>query len=65
MAAAPPPAAVAHVTLCTFNLRGVMDRWHERRPLLEACLRAIDADVYGFQEVLTGKLLGRAGDSGP
>ncbi len=41
-------------SVATFNLRGVMDRWQERRPLLHECLKQLDADVLCFQEVLTG-----------
>lgn len=42
------------ITLATFNIRGIMDRWTERQELLRQCIREIDADVYAFQEVLTG-----------
>lgn len=42
-------------SVATFNLRGVMDRWHEREPLLRQCLHGMDADVLCFQEVLTGE----------
>ncbi|GAB4819897.1 hypothetical protein N2152v2_006943 [Parachlorella kessleri] len=42
-------------SVATFNLRGVMDRWQERRPLLHECLKQLDADVLCFQEVLTGE----------
>ncbi len=42
-------------SVATFNLRGVMDRWQERRPLLGDCLKQLDADVLCFQEVLTGE----------
>lgn len=54
MPAAPLLPTVAHITLCTFNIRGIMDRWEERQPLLKQCIKTIGADVYGFQEVLTG-----------
>ncbi|KAL4433763.1 hypothetical protein ABPG75_000204 [Micractinium tetrahymenae] len=42
-------------SVASFNLRGVMDRWYEREPLLRQCLRDMDADVLCFQEVLTGE----------
>ena len=45
-------------SVATFNLRGVMDRWQERRPLLQECLKQLDADVLCFQEVLTGAAVG-------
>lgn len=44
------------LSLVTFNIRGISDRWPERLPLLRACLAELDADVYAFQEVLTGAL---------
>eukprot|EP00873_Tetraselmis_striata_P017788 jgi/Tetstr1/438052/TSEL_026678.t1 len=43
------------LSLVTFNIRGISDRWPERLPLLRACLAELDADVYAFQEVLTGE----------
>ncbi|GBF94250.1 hypothetical protein Rsub_06520 [Raphidocelis subcapitata] len=43
------------VAIVTFNIRAVMDRWPERAPLLRDTLAALDADVYCFQEVLTGE----------
>jgi len=49
------------VTIVTFNVRGVMDRWAERLPLLRETLRQLDADVYCFQEVLTGASSSTAG----
>ena len=52
-----PPAAGgtrATFSVATFNLRGVMDRWAERQPLLRQCLHDLDADVLCFQECLTG-----------
>lgn len=42
------------LSLVTFNLRGVSDRWPERKPILCQLVRDIDADIYAFQEVLTG-----------
>lgn len=42
-------------SVASFNLRGVMDRWHEREPVLRQCLHDMDADVLCFQEVLTGE----------
>ena len=44
-------------SVATWNLRGVSDRWAERRPLLAQALREMDADVVCFQEVLTGALV--------
>jgi len=41
--------------VATLNLRGVMDRWRERRPVLAAALADLDADVLCMQEVLTGE----------
>lgn len=32
-----------------------MDRWAEREGVLRECVREIDADVFAFQEVLTGE----------
>lgn len=49
------PGSAAQVTLCTYNLRGIMDRYEERVPLLRAELAEIDADLFAFQEVLTGE----------
>eukprot|EP00878_Enallax_costatus_P044818 GHUV01053573.1.p1 GENE.GHUV01053573.1~~GHUV01053573.1.p1 ORF type:complete len:201 (+),score=13.83 GHUV01053573.1:553-1155(+) len=46
----------AELSVCTFNIRGIHDRWQERAPILKQCLKQADADVYCFQEVLTGKL---------
>ncbi|WIA32521.1 hypothetical protein OEZ86_003335 [Tetradesmus obliquus] len=45
----------AEVSVVTFNIRGIMDRWPERAPLLRRCLKQADADVFCFQEVLTGE----------
>jgi hypothetical protein len=47
--------AAREVSVLTFNIRGIMDRWPERRPLLAETLRRLDADVVCFQEVLTGE----------
>eukprot|EP00775_Hariotina_reticulata_P008696 gene8696-8877_t len=44
----------AEVSVVTFNIRGVMDRWPERAPVLKQCLKQADADIVCFQEVLTG-----------
>ncbi|PSC67693.1 endonuclease exonuclease phosphatase family [Micractinium conductrix] len=49
------PSGSATLSVATFNLRGVMDRWQERKPLLRQCLQQIDADVLCFQECLTGE----------
>ena len=46
---------VAQFSVATFNLRGIMDRWGERRPVLKSCLKDMDADVLCFQECLTGE----------
>ncbi len=48
-------ACSREVTVVTFNVRGIMDRWAERAPLLAECLNGLDADVVAFQEVLTGE----------
>jgi hypothetical protein len=48
--------ATATLSVATFNLRGVMDRWQERQPLLRQCIDKMDADVLCFQECLTGEL---------
>lgn len=45
----------AEVAIMTYNIRAVMDRWPERAPMLRRCLKQADADVYCFQEVLTGE----------
>lgn len=47
---------VAEFSIATFNLRGIMDRWSERRNVLQRCLKEIDADVLCFQECLTGAI---------
>jgi hypothetical protein len=49
-----PMTSTAQLCVVTFNIRGVMDRWPERAPLLAATLADADADVVCFQEVLTG-----------
>jgi endonuclease/exonuclease/phosphatase family metal-dependent hydrolase len=47
---------VAEFSVATFNLRGVSDRYGERRKMLQLCIREeIDADVLCFQECLTGE----------
>lgn len=40
--------------VCTYNIRFVLDRWNEREALLERTIGDVNADVYGFQEVLIG-----------
>jgi hypothetical protein len=47
--------AATDVTILSFNIRGVMDRWIERAPVLKKVLKQADADVICFQEVLTGQ----------
>lgn len=37
------------------QVRGIMDRYDERRALLRTELSSIDADVFAFQEILTGE----------
>lgn len=49
-----PSKLVNHHSIATFNLRGISDRWLERHRVLKQCIRDIDADVFCFQEVLTG-----------
>lgn len=47
---------LAEFSVATFNLRGVSDRYGERRKMLQLCIRdEIDADVLCFQECLTGE----------
>jgi hypothetical protein len=48
------PGGVERFSIATFNIRGVMDRWGERQPLLRQCIKQMDADVLCMQEVLTG-----------
>jgi endonuclease/exonuclease/phosphatase family metal-dependent hydrolase len=45
----------ATLSIATLNLRGVMDRWRERRPVLAQAFKDLDADVLCMQEVLTGE----------
>lgn len=47
--------AATDVTILSFNIRGVSDRWPERAPVLKKVLKQADADVVCFQEVLTGR----------
>ena len=47
--------SVAQFSVATFNIRGIMDRWRERRPVLQRCLQELDSDVLCFQECLTGE----------
>lgn len=47
--------SIARFSVATFNIRGIMDRWAERRPVLQQCIDDIDADVLCFQECLTGE----------
>ncbi|EQC41995.1 hypothetical protein SDRG_00842 [Saprolegnia diclina VS20] len=42
------------ITLCSYNIRFVLDRWDERRPFLEKTLVATNADVFALQEVNIG-----------
>jgi len=44
----------AEFSVATFNLRAIMDRWPERKPILKKCIEEINADVLCFQECLTG-----------
>lgn len=44
----------ARFTIATHNIRGIMDRYVERFPVLKRCLKEMDADVVCFQECLTG-----------
>lgn len=50
-------AAATEVSILSFNIRGVMDRWPERAPVLRRVLKQADADVVCFQEVLTGRVV--------
>lgn len=47
--------SVAKFSVATFNLRGIMDRWSERKAVLQRCLEDMDADVLCFQECMTGE----------
>ena len=38
--------------IATFNIRNITDRYDERRPLLAAAFREINADIIGLQEVI-------------
>lgn len=40
------------MTLATFNIRNITDRYAERKPLLGAAFASLDADVVGLQEVV-------------
>lgn len=40
------------LTLATFNIRNITDRYAERKPLLGAAFASLNADVIGLQEVV-------------
>jgi endonuclease/exonuclease/phosphatase family metal-dependent hydrolase len=40
------------LTVATFNIRNINDRYAERKPLLGAAFAALDADIVGVQEVM-------------
>jgi endonuclease/exonuclease/phosphatase family metal-dependent hydrolase len=40
------------LTLATFNIRNITDRYTERKPLLGAAFAALNADIVGLQEVV-------------
>ncbi|MEO6398712.1 MAG: endonuclease/exonuclease/phosphatase family protein, partial [Tepidiformaceae bacterium] len=40
------------VTLATFNIRNINDRYEERKPLLGAGFASLGADIVGLQEVV-------------
>ncbi|ETV89565.1 hypothetical protein H257_00794 [Aphanomyces astaci] len=42
------------LTVCTYNIRFILDRWPERKPLVEQVLRRAKADLYSLQEVNIG-----------
>lgn len=44
----------AEFSVATYNVRAIMDRWPERKPLLKKCIEEMNADVLCFQECLTG-----------
>ncbi|KDO32740.1 hypothetical protein SPRG_02438 [Saprolegnia parasitica CBS 223.65] len=46
-------------TLCTYNIRFILDRWDERRPFLEDALTRTGADVFALQEVNIGHYWGQ------
>lgn len=50
-----PDGTACEVSVCTYNVRGIMDRYHERRALLCSEIASIDADLFAFQEILTGE----------
>ncbi|OQR98182.1 hypothetical protein ACHHYP_20392 [Achlya hypogyna] len=47
------------LTLCSYNIRFILDRWAERRPFLERELVAANADVFALQEVNIGQRHGQ------
>ncbi len=40
------------LTVATFNIRNITDRYRERKPLLGAGFASLDADIVGLQEVV-------------
>ena len=40
------------LTVATFNIRNINDRYAERKPLLASAFAALDADIVGLQEVV-------------
>ena len=49
--------------VCTYNIRFILDRYDERRELVESVIESANADIYGFQEVLVGgQLVGQQKD---
>ncbi|OQR98980.1 hypothetical protein ACHHYP_07421 [Achlya hypogyna] len=53
---------MASFTLCTYNIRFILDRWDERRPHLELALASTGADVFALQEVNIGHRVGQHHD---
>jgi endonuclease/exonuclease/phosphatase family metal-dependent hydrolase len=60
-------ASAPELTVATFNLRFASDKspnsWPERRPVMRACFKALDADVVGTQEGVYAQLRDIAADS--
>ncbi|KAF0690441.1 Aste57867_18173 [Aphanomyces stellatus] len=46
-------------TVCTYNIRFILDRWPERKHLVEQELRRAKADLYSLQEVNVGHRYGQ------
>ena len=62
-----PAADPIDLRVATFNLRFASEQkpnsWPERRPVIRACIKKLDADVIGTQEGLFPQLKDVAADS--